>query len=179
MNLHQIQATYQPHEDRILLRVSFKAETGALHEIRSWLTRRLVKNLWAGLLSAMETQVTLDQPQAAHASAEIIGLQHEACISAMKKSGNFGNNYESAIQGYPMGEAAMLVTAANLKVAPGQPIRINFSVAEGNNFEIAFTQPILHGFCTLLGQAAKNAQWDMTLEMPGMAVPGNIPSVLN
>ena len=179
MNLHQLQATYQSHEDRILFRASFKAEDGTLHEVRAALTRRLVKNLWAGLIEGLETQVALERPQAAHARAEIVGLQHEACVSAMKEGGNFNNAYESVIEGYPLGEAAMLITTADLKIAPGQPFRINFASVEGKGFEIALTQPVLHGFCTLLKETVKNAQWDMTLAMPGMAAPGGVPALLN
>lgn len=179
MDLHQIQATYQPHEDRILFKASFKAEDGTLQEIRAWLTRRLVKSLWVGIIDALETQVALDQPQAAHASAEIVGLEHDACVSAMKGNGNFNNTYETHVQGYPLGEAAMVISAAGFTTVPGQPIRINFALADGYSFEIAFTQPILHGFCTLLKDAVKNAQWDMNLLLPGMAALPATPAVLN
>jgi hypothetical protein len=179
MDLHQIQVTYQPNEDRILCQASFKAEDGALQEVRAWLTRRLVKSLWIGIIEALETQVTLDKPQAAHASAEIVGMEHQACVTAMRDSGSFNNAYETGVQSHPLGEVPMLVSAASFSTAPDQPIRINFTSADNRGFEIAFMQPVLHGFCTLLKDAVKNAQWDMNLVLPGMATLTAAPFVLN
>ena len=35
------------------------------------MTRRMVRGLWQGIIKALDSQVKLNQPQAAHASAEI------------------------------------------------------------------------------------------------------------
>jgi hypothetical protein len=179
MDLHQIRVTYQQAEDRILCQASFKADDGALQEIRIWLTRRLVRHLWTGIVDALETQVTLDKPQAAHASAEIVGMEHQACVSAMRDSGNFNNAYETGVQAYPFGEAPLLVANASFTTAPNQPIRINFSSADNQGFEIGFAQPVLHGFCTLLKDAVRNAEWELNLVLPGMATLAVAPPVLN
>lgn len=106
MELHQIQITYQAKEDRILSRASFQAQASGLQEVRAWLTRRLVKILWPGIIDALEKQVTLDKPQAAHASADIVGMEHHACLEEIRGCGSFDNPYHNEVQTYPLGENA-------------------------------------------------------------------------
>ncbi len=171
MELHQIQVTYSAEEDRLLCRTSFKGEDEGLQEIRVWLTRRMVQRLWPVIIDALEKQVTLDQPLAAHASAEIVGMDHFASIEEIRESGSFNNPYETSIQAYPLGEAPILVANANFTLNPNQPIRMNLTPLEGPGFEIGFSQTVLHGFCSLLKDAVKTAEWDLNLDMPGMLAP--------
>src|SRR6478672_11931776 len=125
MDLHQIQVTYQSTEDRLLCRASFRADDGGLQEIRAWLTRRLFQALWAGIADALKAQVKLDKPQAAHASAEIVNMEHHASVTAMKESGGFGSRYEHQVQDYPLGDAPPLLTSATFTLAANQPARIH------------------------------------------------------
>lgn len=179
MDLHQLQLTYQADQDRLLLRVSFKAGDGSLQEIRAWLTRRLVRNFWPGTIKAMETQVRLSQPHAAHASAEIVGMGYQASVSQLKENGGFAAPFEASAQEYPLGEAPILVTAAHFHIDADQPLRIDFAQSESQGFEVAFTPAILHGFCTLLQDAVKQAEWDIELRLPGTADIASVPRVLN
>ena len=169
MELHQIQVTYQAQEDRLLCRASFKAEDG-LQEVRAWLTRRLVKNLWPCIIDALEKQVALDKPQAAHASADIVGMEHHASVTKIRDSGCFTHAFESEVQTYPLGETPILVHQAQFTLLPNQPIRMSLTPAEGYGFEIAFNLTTLHGFCSLLKDAVEQAEWDMSLVMPGATV---------
>jgi len=117
MDLHQIQITYQAGEDRILCRTSFKAEDGNLQEIRAWLTRRLVRKLWPGIINAMATKITMDKPQAAHASADIVSMEHQACVDGIKGSGNFTNAYQNDIQAYPLERFSSSCKGTTLAIA--------------------------------------------------------------
>jgi hypothetical protein len=179
MELHQIQVTYLPEEDRLLCRASFKAEGDSLQEVRAWLTRRLTCALWPEIIDALETQVGLDQPLASHASADIVGMQHHARIEEIRDSGSFGNPYQADIQHYPLGETPILVSTVNFAQNAGQPIRLNLTAAQGGGFEIAFTQTVLHGFCSLLRDAVRKAEWKLELTMPGTTVPLAMTRLLN
>lgn len=179
MDLHQLQLSYQAKDDRILLRVSFKADDGRLQEIRAWLTRRLVRNLWPGIIQALQTQVTLNAPLAAHASAEIVGMEHQASVAEIRAGGNFDAPFDAEIQGYPIGEAPILVSAAHFTMNVNQPLLINFSPAEGVGFEVALTPIVLHGFCTLLQETVKLAEWDIELRLPGMSETAPMSRTLN
>jgi hypothetical protein len=178
MDLHQLQLTYQVEDDRIILRISFK-ETESLQEIRAWLTRRLVKNLWSGIIRALETRVSLAQPLAAHASAEIVNMEHQASVSEIRSNGSFDTPFEAAADDFPMGETPILVTAAHFTIHPDQPLRVNFTNADNHGFEIAFTQTVLHGFCSLLQEAVTAAEWDLELRLPGIGDTGTASRTLN
>ncbi|HJW56047.1 MAG TPA: hypothetical protein VJ577_12300 [Burkholderiaceae bacterium] len=179
MELHQIQITYQMEEDRLLLRASFKADGGALQEIRAWLTRRLVKSLWPGIVKAMETQVMLNQPQAAHARAEIVSMGHQASVSRIREAGGFNAPFAAVAKSYPLGETPVLVTAAHFDVVASQPLRIHFTPKQGTGFEIALRSPLLHGFCSLLQEAVRLAKWDIALLLPGIVDTESASRVLN
>lgn len=179
MDLHQIQVSYQPNEDRLLYRASFKADDGALQEIRAWLTRRMLRELWSGIVTSLKAQIRLDKPLAAHASAEIVSMEHQTSVAAMQENGSFGNSYESAVQQYPLGETPLLITTASFAANPNQPLRINFISESCKGFEIAFSSPILHGFCKLLMEAVEKADWGMNLVLPGDALFPKLSATLN
>jgi hypothetical protein len=180
MELHQLQVTYQQDEDRLLFRASFTSPDKPLQEVRAWLTRRLVKNLWPGIVKALETQVTLNQPQAAHAKAEIVGMEHQESVTKLAARGDFKTPFDAKAQTYPIGEAPILVTTAQFNITANQPVRINFAPAQGKGFEIAFPPQVMHGFCNLLREAVKTAQWDIDLPLPGAVTPADTATrVLN
>ncbi|HEX7645599.1 MAG TPA: hypothetical protein VF472_25630 [Burkholderiaceae bacterium] len=171
MVLQQIQAAYWRNEDRLLLRVSFKHEDGSLHEIRSWVTRRMVKALWPGIIQALETQVGLDNPNAAHASSEIVGMEHQAKVDEIRSRGDFDVPYSSEVDAYPFGKIPILLVQANISIGSKRGPRINFVSERNGSFELSFTASMLHGFCTVLQDAVKAADWDIELQMPSGASP--------
>lgn len=180
MDLHQIQVTYRPDEDRILCRASFKTEDGGFQELRAWLTRRLTRMFWAGIIDVLEKQVAMEKPQASHASADIVGMEYQASVEETRNSGGFGTPYRAEENmTYPLGETPFLVSTINFTLTAGQPIRVDMSPAVGNGFEIAFSQPVLHSFCSLLRDAVCKAEWDMELVMPGSSGAIPVSRVLN
>ncbi len=166
MVLQQIQAGYWRNEDRLLLRVSFKHEDGSLQEIRSWMTRHMVKSLWPSIIHALETQVGLDNPNAAHASSEIVSMEHQAKVNEIRSRGDFDVPFSPDIDSYPFGEQPILLVQAHINIATSRAPRINFVSAKNGSFEVAFTPGMLHGFCTVLQDAVKATDWDIELQMP-------------
>ena len=169
MNLHQLQFTYQEEGDRVLLRVSFQEQDGSLQEIRVWLTRRFVKNLWPGIVQALKTRVSLDHPLSAYASAEIVAMEHQASVSAISEGGNFNVPFTNEVNAFPIGETPILATSAHFTLNASEPVKINFVPVEGYGVEIAFPPTMLHGFCTLLQGVVKTTDWDIELSLPGLA----------
>lgn len=178
MDLHQIQLTYVQEEDRILCRTSFRSAEGGLHEIRAWLTRRVAALLWTGVIQSFEKQVALDVPQAAHASADIVGMEHQTSVAQSRQQGSFDNPYQGNVEGFPLGETPILVTTLTFNLKAGQPIRINLAPAKGYGFEIALAQSALHGFCSVLLETVGRTDWNLNLAMPG-TMPASSPALLN
>jgi hypothetical protein len=179
MELHQIQVGYNAENDRLLLRATFRDPERALHEVRAWLTRRIVHRLWPGIMRALETKVTLERPQAQHARREIVGMAHQASISENVQRGGFSKQFEDAAASFPLGSDPLLITTANFHLKAQQPVRIELVASNGKRFEIAFSDGILHGFCKLLQDGVKTAQWGLELAMPGAAEVGAAPTALN
>jgi hypothetical protein len=169
MDLHQIQFTYQQEEDRILCRTSFHGPEG-LQEIRAWLTRRMVRELWQNLCKSLEKQVALEKPQVAHASAEIVGMAHESSVAEGRAQGKFDTPYQSIARSHPLGTLPLLVNGLKISVQAGRPLRINFLLVQGKGFEFALTPPMLHGFCSILLEAVRRSGWNLELAMPGQSV---------
>lgn len=171
MALQQIQAGYWRDEDRLLLRISYKDDKEAMMEIRSWMSRHLVKTLWPNILHALEAQVKLDNPNAAHASSDIVNMEHQAKTDEMRSSGNFDVPFAPDIDGYPFGEQPILLVQAHITVKAKESTKINFVSARNGSFELGFTRKMLYGFCTVLQDAVKLAEWDIELHMPASSTP--------
>lgn len=180
MVLQQIHASYQLDEDRLLLRISFKEDNGDLQEIRAWVTRRLLKTLWPGIIAAMEIQVTLDQPNAAHAKSEIIGMQHEASMMEMRTRGGFDTPFGEGIEKFPFGQHPVLLMQAHISVESGQGPRIKFVSANNGHFELSFASGMLHALCKILQDATAASDWGVELRLPSIAIDqGDAQRVLN
>lgn len=178
MELHQINLNYLQQEDRLLCRASFRSDDG-LQEIRAWLTRRTVRDLWLMIVKALETQVTLDKPQAAHARTEIVGMQHASSLEQGRQDGSFASTYDSGATAFPLGQDPFLVAKLTLNLRAGQPIRVDLAPADGQGFEMALPPAALHGFCSVLIEAVAKADWALDLRMPGLQAPDAGSPTLN
>ncbi|MES2070436.1 MAG: hypothetical protein V4488_08825 [Pseudomonadota bacterium] len=181
MELLQIQVTYQPEEDRILVKFSFSdaGPDGARQEIRAHITRRLLLQLWPTTLRALETQVGLNRPEAAHASADIVQMEHESSLKQMKEDGGFTDPYEADAQAYPRGESPLLIHTINFNIHADAPICLQFFPVGEAAFEINLPENLVHGFCSLLQAAAREADWGVALVIPGAEHGTPAPHRLN
>lgn len=174
MELHQIQTSYLPDQDRLLVKFSFtETASAARQEIHLLFTRRLTMKFWPTLLEAMSKQVKMSKPGAAHASSEIVQMEHEASVAAMKESGIFDKPFEGAVEGWPFGKDALLPEDIQFHIHATVPFKMEFFVEGGRNFEVTLGSPLLHGFCKLFQDAVEKADWGFTLEM--MSGPSEAP----
>jgi hypothetical protein len=179
MELHQIQVSYQAGQDRLLCRASFKREkpgqsagqSESLSEIRAWLTRRMVRNLWPAIIEVLERQVTLTMPEAAHIKSDIVGMEHESSLNRMRTAGAFDTPFVTDVRDFPFGEIPMLVHHVDFTMDAGKPIRITLRPESGHGFEMKMAPAMFHAFCELMRDAVKRAEWDVELALPGMTAP--------
>ncbi|MFZ6719600.1 hypothetical protein [Undibacterium sp. Ji49W] len=169
MELQQLQMSYLPDQDRLLIKFSFgEKSSSSRQEIHLLFTRRLTMQFWPTLLEAMAKQVKLGKPGAAHASAEMVQMEHEASVAQMKDGGNFDAPFASKAESWPLGEQALLPDDIQFHVHATAAFRMEFIVAGGKkNFEVAMGRRLLHGFCKLFQDAVEKADWGFTLEMLG------------
>jgi len=127
----------------------------------------------------LATKVLLSKPEAAHASADIVQMEHESSMQRMQDVGSFSNPYESSAKVFPRGEAPLLIHSINFNILAGAPICLQFSPVNQPAFEITMPESLLHGFCSLLQGAAKEAQWGVELVIPGSEHSAVPPNMLN
>lgn len=179
MNLQQLQVNYRPEEDRILFRISFTDDDKPLQEISTWITRRFLKKLWPGMIKSIKTQVGLDHPLAAHASAEIVSMEHLASVSAIRARGDFNAPFETGVDAYPHGDSPVIISSVNIQLTANQPSRIKFEAGDKMNFEVCFQKAELHGLCMLLQDCIKTADWGIEPLMESATELESGPRVLN
>ena len=169
MTIHQLQVSYVMEQDRILVRWN----THAGEELRLWLTRRMVKNLFPHMLEAT-TQLVTDQSQlASHDGADGRALTQFKKQESLQQA-DFSTPFDSSAAVLPLGNAPLLATTVQMTPGQGGALRIRFEEhlpgVEGvRSFEVTLRQDLLHGFVHLLEIALQNADWGMT--MTGVGVP--------
>ena len=165
MELHQINLNYIQDEDRILLRVSSRADDQQLQEVRAWLTRHMVHSLWEAMVRAMEAQVMLDKPHAAHATTELPGMEHKASVARNQAQGKFSAPYEAGARVLPGAETPLLITTFTFHLNPDRPVRLQLAPAAGQGFELALPSDTLHAFSKLLATTVARTEWGLSLQL--------------
>ena len=158
MALQQINVGHVPEQDRLLVRIS----TTDKLEFRFWLTRHLLRGLWAGLLQRMQSTEPVRQQAAPQTRAAVLGFQHEKALSESR----FGDPYlkdelTPAIPGEPL-----LIASINLSEGgKGQHVLV-FLPKTGAGITVQVNDRMLHAFAKLVDEAAQRAGWDLALSVP-------------
>jgi hypothetical protein len=168
VQLSQIQIVYVADQDRILFRANGQGDEGST-ELRSWLTRRLVQQLWPGLIQALASAALRGRPGAQPAARDmLIGMQREEYL----QNGNFSTPFrspppDSGTSAFPLGQEPILVNDCELAIRPKGQWRLSLRPAQGQGMEINMTPTLLHAFCKLLKHACDTAEWGIRLHLPG------------
>jgi hypothetical protein len=159
MELSQLSVTYDRENDRILTR--FNTQEG--HELRVWLTRRLLSRANQPLLDAMVNQ---DARQSHLLSDDAASKR---VVSAFRQSqsleaADFKTPYNTQAKAYPLGTAPLLVTHLHITAKAQGNLAIRFEEQLGTppvsrSFQVALGSDMLHSFMHLLQAALKAADW--------------------
>ena len=164
MTIHQLQASYVLEHDRILVRMN----TLAGEELRLWLTRRMVRNLFPHMLKITTDLVADQSPGVSHD-----GVDRDALTRFKKQellqNADFSTPFNGQAASLPIGDAPLLATRVNITVCDGGALRIGFEedsagTAAKRHFEVTLGQDLLHGFMHLLEAALQQADWGITLD---------------
>ena len=164
MIIHQLQASYVLEQDRILVRLN----TQAGEEVRLWLTRRMVKNLFPHMLQVTADLVTDQAQGASHDGANRNALTQFKRQESLQKA-DFSTPFNSQAASLPIGDAPLLASRVHITVCDGGALRIGFEediagAAAKRGFEVTLGQDLLHGLMHLLEAALRHADWGITLE---------------
>lgn len=149
--LQQLQVTYAPQEDRILLRVN----TTEREEFRFWLTRRLVLRLLPGLTRSLARQPDIGAHPDAEARREVFRFRREQALSRA----DFETTYQEGAESFPLGEQPVLVTGIRLRRREEDRWLLVLQPAGGQGTEILLKEDMVYSLQSLLLKTAEGAGW--------------------
>lgn len=144
MQISQIQASADAIQDRLLLRIA----TSTREEIRVFVTRRFLKEMWPHLVAMLFDHLGGNAPTAGAGNGE---------------PGSFSEPYRNDNPTLPLGATPLLPGEAKLEAAgPGQ-CKLTFREPKERSFTLALNADLLQALCAMLRAAAEQAQWDLDL----------------
>jgi len=165
--LHQLQLTYRPEQDRLLLRL----RTTTANEFRVWLTRRFVSQAWPLLRRALSCDPEITAQQDAGSRDAVLAFEHERALSKV----DFSQRYEDCPSSLPLGGEPILASRVDLRRGPGETHAIAFHSPTGQSVQLRLQKGMLHAFCKLLQDAATQADWRLALQVVDVHKTGSAP----
>ena len=166
MSIRQLNATYSPEEDRVILRVT----TSAGEEFRLWLTRACVAQV---LVSGSRASLARLEKEHAPAQAKVIAeFQHEA----VRQTTRF-TTFEPA-PNLPLGPQPLLVRKVTAGI-DGDVHALQWLLQDQRLLTIRFTDQLLGKLRLLLETIADKAQWNLAHALAdpheGAGAPASAP----
>lgn len=152
--LHQLNASYDPKEDRILFNVS--VQDGS--EFRFWITRRYFRLAWDMLCQAatlFANQRAGGDPMKRSALAEM--AHHEAQKGAVTDSPYVGGTV------HPLGAHPVLLAKINLKQDQSGRVTLSLLQVDGVGADLGLDERTTHLIAALLQRVLTAAEWQLSL----------------
>ena len=150
----------------MLFRVNGSDQT----EIRAWFTRRLVRQLWPNLLRLLTHKIAQDVPTANDdARRMVLGMRHEASVG----EADFSQPYRAEATQFPLGQEPFVASKARMSVLPKSMYLLSMRPAQGQGVDLRLNDTLLHGLCRMLQKACREAEWELSLEIPGCQAIGD------
>jgi len=153
--INQIQMSFSPSEDRILMRMNTTDSTS----FQFWLTRRYVKLLWPVLLSMLVKDEKITAQQSDQAKQEVLSFQHQEAAQKM----NYSREYQADTQQQPLGSEPILLGRIGANEREDGTQVLSMHPETGQGVELALNQTLLHSVCKLLQDTVEKTDWDINL----------------
>lgn len=160
MGLEQINVSYIPLEDRMLLSATGRMESG-LAEYRVWLTRRYVRLLWQSLEKALAETAAADPRVPEPARAAVREFAEQAALS----STDFSTPYQPQVTERPLGDVPLLVSRLQMKGMPEGKTLVALHDQNGKGLTLTLEPKVLHSLRKLLFDTARKAEWDLGVNL--------------
>ena len=154
----QIQVSFAPTEDRLLLRLN----TDDHSELRFWLTRRYIKLLTPILTKMVETTGRAAMIPETQARETVADFEREEALA----SADFKTQFNEAAEYLPLGETPIILARIQTKKGPDSVPILCMHPQEGQGIELNMDSKLLHSFRKLLFDGIKSADWDLAPKIP-------------
>lgn len=161
--ISQIQMSFIPLEDRILLRLNTIDSQG----FSFLMTRRYVKLLWPVLLKMLtnDQQVTVQKSE--QAKKEVLSFQHQKAAQQM----DYSQEYQNETAKKPLGSDPILLSRISARQSADGKQILSVQPEKGQGIDLTLDQNLLHSICKLLQDTVAKADWDIDLSQ-SLASPG-------
>jgi len=164
MQIRQLQVACDHLQDRLLLRVATQAD----EEVRIWLTRRFLRDLWPHLAGLLGQQPA---PLPVVADAAPAGAP------------SFEQAFRDDKATYPLGATPLLTSEIKFDTLSDGSFNLTFREGRERSFLLPLTPDLLQMLCAMLRAGAEQAQWNLSLDYAAPATvtpsPGKPPSRLH
>ncbi|BBP42405.1 hypothetical protein [Thiosulfativibrio zosterae] len=161
-SIQQIQASFDPIEDRILLRL----HTGD-QSLQAWLTRRYTQLLIPALQGQHPKTGAPLLPAKQHAMAQMSSQK-------MQQEGNFDSPYqEPETVEKPLGEVPILLAKMTFKDLEGDNPQIVLEPDQGKGIALSYRPELTGALSKILQQAILKADWQLVLD-PILQLPEQV-----
>lgn len=145
MSVRQLQVANDNVQDRLVLRVG----TGNNEEIRIFLTRRFLREIWPHLSRILATH--LAKPAA------------PASSTALSEPASFEQPFKEDNPTYPLGMTPLLASEATFETPDQNQLRLILREGKERSFSLSLSTELLQALCSMLRAASEQAKWDLGL----------------
>ena len=146
MQIRQLQVAHDALQDRLLLRIATQAD----EEIRIWLTRRFLRELWPHLAKLLGAVNAPGTPLAAGATPG--------------EPPSFEKPFRDEQATYPLGSTPLLTSEIKVDQQGDGACQMIFREGRERSFQLGLTPDLLQAFCAMLRAGAEQAQWGLNLD---------------
>lgn len=157
MAVRQLQVANDSVQDRLILRIA----TDSNEEIRIFLTRRFLREVWPHLSRMLGSQL-------AHATTASAGApDHEPA--------SFEQPFKEDNPTYPLGSTPLLASEVTFEGTGNDLTRLILREGRERSFSLNLTGELLQALCSMLRAASEQAKWDLALNYESASVIATTP----
>ena len=171
--LHQLTLTFDPVQDRMLLRIG----TGENTEYQLWLTRRFVKILWGALMETLDRNPEIRKDLMPDVRDAVKAMEHQEAV----QSSDFSKSHAKDNVNLTSNSGPLLVTGGQVKLVNADNTVLAFKTADGEGVQFGLNQKLLHALCHMMITSSEKAEWDLRLQVgdPQVLVPEGSSDVVH
>lgn len=166
--LRQVNASYIPEQDRLLLKINTTGQT----EFRFWITRRYLALLWQVLRQIAggfgKAGLALDSAT----RAEVANLAHQE----VKKGMDVSTQYQEGNH-FPLGEEPVLLARITThKPGASGNRKLSLLPGQGRGIDLNLDENLTHSLMRILQEPAARADWGLNLGiLPDAGLQSEVP----
>lgn len=171
--LHQLTLTFDPVQDRMLLRIGTADST----EYQLWLTRRFVKVLWGALMQTLDRNPELGKDLLPDVRDAVKAMDHQEAV----QSSNFSQAHAKDNVNLTSNTGPLLITGGQVKPVDAENTVLALKTSDNKAVQFGLNKQLLHALCHMMITSAQKAEWDLDLQVgdPQVFVPDTPDGVVH